>query len=174
MSDLNKNTNFLLCSLEDILSQFEIVDKFQIDSLEANISKENKSDILNILFNKKELKFKLPVKVDDIVSELLFYQSQKELKLGSLIFNPSKQLLISKDLQITLRHSHNKMLSEIMMNTENGVSKLSLYEKLWPNDVDIQMNKLDTHLTNLKKVIYENFNYEIILKTVNGKLIIIN
>ena len=36
------------------------------------------------------------------------------------------------------------------------------------------MNKLDTHLTNLKKVIYENFNYEIILKTVNGKLIIIN
>ena len=174
MSDLNKNTNFLLCSLEDLLSQFEITDKVQIDSLEANISKENKTDVLHILYNKKELNFKLPVKVDEIVSKLLFYQSQKEFKLGPLLFNPSKQLLISKNLQITLRHSHNKMLSEIMINKENGVTKLTLYEKLWPNDVDIQMNKLDTHLTNLKKVIYENFSYEIILKTVNGKLIIIN
>ena len=174
MSDLNKNTNFLLCSLEDLLSQFEITDKVQIDSLEANISKENKTDVLHILYNKKELNFKLPVKVDEIVSKLLFYQSQKEFKLGPILFNPSKQLLISKDLQINLRHSHNKMLSEIMINKEYGVTKLTLYEKLWPNDVDMQMNKLDTHLTNLKKVIYENFNYEIILKTVNGKLIIIN
>ena len=174
MSDLNKNTNFLYSSLEDLLSQFKITDKIHIDSLEANISIENKSDILNILFNKKELKFKLPVKVDDIVSEILFYQSQTEFKLGPLLFNPSKQLLISKDSQITLRHSHNKMLSEIMTNTENGLSKLILYERLWPNDVDIQMNKLDTHLTNLKKVIHENFNYEIVLKTVKGKLIIIN
>ena len=174
MSDLNNNTNFLFSSLKDLLNQFEITDKIPIEGLEANISKENKTDILNILFNKKELKFKLPVKVDDIVNKLLFYQSHKEFKLGPLLFNPSKQLLISKDLQITLRHSHNKMLSEIMINTNNGVSKLILYEKLWPNDVDIQMNKLDTHLTNLKKVIYENFSYEIILKTVNGKLIIIN
>ena len=174
MSDLNKNTNFLFSSLNDLLNQFEITDKIHLDSLEANISRENKSDILKILFNKKELKFKLPVKVDDIVREIVFYQSQTEFKLGPLLFNPSKQLLISKDLQITLRHSHNKMLSEIMMNTENGVSKLTLYEKLWPNDVDIQMNKLDTHLTNLKKVIYENFNYEIVLKTANGKLIIVN
>ena len=174
MSDLNKNTNFLFSSLNDLLNQFEITDKIHLDSLEANISRENKSDILKILFNKKELKFKLPVKVDDIVREIVFYQSQTEFKLGPLLFNPSKQLLISKDLQITLRHSHNKMLSEIMMNTENGLFKLTLYEKLWPNDVDIQMNKLDTHLTNLKKVIYENFNYEIVLKTANGKLIIVN
>ena len=174
MIDLNKNTNFLFKSLGDLLSQFEIADKISIDNLEANIFKHNKSDILSILFNKNELKFKLPVKIDDIVRELLLYQSQTDFKLGPLLFNPFKQLLISKDLQITLRHSHNKMLSEIMINTNNGVSKLTLYEKLWPNDVDIQMNKLDTHLTNLKKVIYENFNYEIILKTVDGKLIIVH
>lgn len=172
MIDLDKN--FLFSSLKNLLNQFEITDKIHLDSLEANISRENKSDILKILFNKKELKFKLPAKVDDIVREIVFYQSQTEFKLGPLLFNPSKQLLISKDLQITLRHSHNKMLSEIMMNTENGLFKLALYEKLWPNDVDIQMNKLDTHLTNLKKVIYENFNYEIVLKTANGKLIIVN
>lgn len=174
MSDFNKNRDFLFNSLENLLSQFEITDKISIEKLEANISNDNKTDTLNILFNKKELKFKLPVKVDDILRELLFYQSQAEFKLGPLLFNPSKQLLISEDLQVILRHSHNKMLNEIMINKKKGISKSKLYEKLWPKDVNIQMNKLDTHLTNLKKVIYESFNYEVMLKTINGKLIIIN
>lgn len=174
MSDLNKNTDFLFSSLENLLGQFDITDKISIEKLEANISKDNKADTLNILFNNKKLKFKLPVKVDDIVRELMFYQSQAEFKLGPLFFNPSKQLLISEDLRIALRHSHNKILREIMINKKKGISKSDLYEKLWPKDVNIQMNKLDTHLTNLKNVIHESFNYELMLKTINGRLIIIN
>ena len=32
---------------------------------------------------------------------------------------------------------------------------------LWPNDKNIQINKLDTHLTNLKSFLYEKINFSI-------------
>ena len=40
---------------------------------------------------------------------------------------------------------------------------------IWPNDKNFQINKLDTHLTNLKNLINEKLEYQINFKTIDGK-----
>ena len=42
-----------------------------------------------------------------------------------------------------------------------SIQKLDLYKILWPNDKNIQLNKLDTHLTNLKNLFEKEFNYNL-------------
>ena len=38
---------------------------------------------------------------------------------------------------------------------------MELYKILWPSDKNIQLNKLDTHLTNLKNLFEKEFNYNL-------------
>jgi DNA-binding response OmpR family regulator len=41
----------------------------------------------------------------------------------------------------------------LLIVNKEGINKKFLYESIWPNDKDISINKLDTHLTNLKNQI---------------------
>ena len=60
------------------------------------------------------------------------------------------------------------------MNKGEGIKKTDLYKIIWPNDVDIQINKLDTHLTNLKNLLQEHFDYTIKFKSNQGKIIFLS
>ena len=48
-----------------------------------------------------------------------------------------------------------------MLNLQIGVDKNFLYGLIWPNDKDIQINKLDTHVTNLKNKIKNELNFDL-------------
>ena len=52
-------------------------------------------------------------------------------------------------------------MKNLLMSMENGISRKELYFHIWPNDKDIQINKLDTHLTNLKNYLLENLNLKL-------------
>ena len=41
-------------------------------------------------------------------------------------------------------------MTHLILNKSSGVDKFELYKKIWPLDKDYQINKLDTHLSNLK------------------------
>jgi len=61
------------------------------------------------------------------------------------------------------------------MNLEHGMPKNSLYKKLWPNDKEISINKLDTHLTNLKNDFETKFGQNLNLVSSKGNIrLIIN
>ena len=45
---------------------------------------------------------------------------------------------------------------------------------IWPSDKNFQINKLDTHLTNLKNLIKEKLGYQINFKTIGGKIYLIS
>ena len=53
---------------------------------------------------------------------------------------------------------------------EAGINKKDLYQLLWERDKDISINKLDTHLTNLKNLIFTNFNFLINFKSAKNFL----
>ena len=61
-----------------------------------------------------------------------------------------------------------------LLYLKDGVNKFSLYEKLWPEDKDIYMNKLDTHLTNLKNKIRQGLLKEIKFLTKNNNLYLVS
>ena len=57
-----------------------------------------------------------------------------------------------------------------MLNQIEGMSKLNLYKNIWPKDKEIFMNKLDTHLTNLKNYLASDLNFSLNFMTVKGQL----
>ena len=58
-----------------------------------------------------------------------------------------------------------KLLQNIILNTillcKEGVDKDHLYKKIWKRDKSIQINKLDTHLTNLKNQLAKEIGFEL-------------
>ena len=49
----------------------------------------------------------------------------------------------------------------LLLNHDSGVEKIELIKNIWPKDKEIFLNKLDTHLTNLKNQIYNDLNFDI-------------
>ena len=45
------------------------------------------------------------------------------------------------------------------MYKDDGVDKYFIYKKIWPNDKQLFINKLDSHLSNVKNEIQENLNF---------------
>ena len=75
---------------------------------------------------------------------------------------------------LILGNIHNLIFSALLLNLTSGVNKSQLYEIIWPNDKNFQINKLDTHLTNLKNLIKEKLGYQINFKTIGGKIYLIS
>ena len=53
------------------------------------------------------------------------------------------------------------IFQELIRAKDTGIKKTNLYSIIWPNDYNIQINKLDTHLTNLKNFLKSEINYEL-------------
>tara|TARA_B100002019_G_scaffold290722_1_gene309069 strand:+ start:1669 stop:2202 length:534 start_codon:yes stop_codon:yes gene_type:complete len=114
--------------------------------------------------------------------EVVEFNKQIIQKCQNLVFQyklmkyyPFKQLIIFKDKQVVLRNTHNIIFKSLLLNMNNkGINKKELYEKVWPNDKNLQMNKLDTHLTNLKNYLYSDLDLSISIlsKSNHTKLII--
>ena len=54
----------------------------------------------------------------------------------------------------------NLIISNLLINQE-GFDKDNLYKLIWKRDKLIYINKLDTHLTNLKKKLKQELNLKI-------------
>ena len=68
----------------------------------------------------------------------------------------------------------NKILFNLIVNRD-GVNKEQLYKFIWPDDKEISINKLDTHLTNLKNLIFDELKFKINFKSLDKTLkLIIN
>ena len=53
-----------------------------------------------------------------------------------------------------------------------GIEKVDLYKIIWPKDKEIILNKLDTHLTNLKNIVQDSFGIFPKIITKNKKIYI--
>ncbi len=60
-----------------------------------------------------------------------------------------------------LNYISNEILRNLYLYKEGGIDKNILYSSIWPKDKEILINKLDTHLTNTKNLIQDNFNIEL-------------
>lgn len=94
-------------------------------------------------------------------------------QIDSLCYFPYLREIINGKIRIHLSDIQNKILFLLVAN-KNGVNKEGLYKFIWSNDKDISMNKLDTHLTNLKNLISDELKFDVNFKSSdkNLKLII--
>ena len=138
----------------------------------ANIYiKFQSSHNMKITFNNNEELISLPTSIQHLLEILNQLLSKYEMNLGFLKFNPMKEELSSNLKSIKLRQTHSLILIEALKFKKMGLPKIKLYETLWPNDANIQINKLDTHLTNLKNLLNEQFNFQFSFSSEKGNLV---
>ena len=114
-----------------------------------------------------------PVSFKNIFIDILNHLNTFKFNIYEVYYFPFSSYLEIGKKNVKLNHIHNIILAILVFNPD-GYRKEDLYKKIWPKDFNISINKLDTHLTNLKELFRSNFNYEIGLKSQKGliKLII--
>lgn len=132
--------------------------KFEIKNNRINIQIQNK--IESMLY--------APIRIPDIFNEITSLLKHLNISAGSLIYNPIQQRVSYNNLSIELGIIHNLIFSSFILNQNEGIEKRLLYLKIWPEDKNIFINKLDTHLTNLKNKFKKELDYDLSFKSLNG------
>ena len=90
-----------------------------------------------------------------------------------MLVSPYKDVTQYTKIQIK-PHMMNSDIQNIILNNlllfSEGVDKDFLYKSIWKRDQDIHINKLDTHLTNLKKKLKDDLNISINFQSHKKKL----
>ena len=80
--------------------------------------------------------------------------------------------MVYKNKEAYLGDIHFSIFSQLMLNRNEGLDKIKLYKDIWPWDKDLQLNKLDTHLTNLKNHLKEKINIDFLFFSRSGLIYI--
>ena len=168
---INSNDKFFLKSLGSILRQ----KNFPVSNdIKNNHYGEIKFDILKnkiiIEFEKKNFSLKSPFSFNTLWKNILFLMKDNKINFDTLSYFPTQETLSIKDKKLKLRYTHNQIIRQALQSRGSPISKVDLYKSIWPKDIDIHINKLDTHLTNLKNLLKENFNYDFLFKSQSSQI----
>lgn len=134
---------------------------------------ENSAENIKIYTDEIKIDIKKPVIYLNLHSNLFLLLSNTKFKFDDFTYYPLLQKIENQNVVLKLTYTHSIILNNLLLN-KFGTEKLDLYKILWPSDKNVQLNKLDTHLTNLKNLFEKNFSYNLnyFSKQSNIKLLI--
>lgn len=116
---------------------------------------------MNFKSSDKILKISLPLTLKSLQIAFNKILSDYKIIFQNASYHPIKHCVVFEDKKIVLGEIHNQILSQLILNQKLGIDKFDLYQKIWPLDKDIQINKLETHLTNFRNNLLSNLNFKI-------------
>lgn len=172
---IQSNDSFLLRQVCDILNQKNF--DFTTDENDlhfARIFLKNKSNNKLILSNdNSQFFFNYPISIKLFTKKLFDLIKKISFIYKNITYFPNGSHFEHENARLDLNEIHNLIFSNCILNAKNGIVKFDLYKKIWPKDKNIFINKLDTHLTNLKKKIESEINLSIGFYTKDGKVFLI-
>ncbi len=132
---------------------------------------------LDLFFDDKNLKInssresivlKLPISIELFFFEIKNLFINKFVNIDDFKYEPIRQSIIYNGKIINLNYIHNIIISNLILNLNEGIDKFLLYQLIWPDDKDTQINKLDTHLTNLKNKLKNEISLDLNISSING------
>lgn len=173
MIQFKSNNDFLLSALTDLFEQKNLIEKNLLNFPHKIIHIDDSTDKLILTFDDYKKFFSKPSPFSSIFNDLRKEIMKISYQINSLCYFPYLREIINGKVRIHLSDIQNKILLLLVAN-KNGVNKEGLYKFIWPNDKDISINKLDTHLTNLKNLISDELKFDVNFKSLdkNLKLII--
>ena len=168
---INSNNKFFLNCIYSLFTQknFPI-----LNSSHSKNYGEIKIDILNnkifIQFEDSNLYLKTPINFNNLWKNIFFLMKDNRVNFDNLIYFPMQEKLYFDDKNLKLRHTHNLIIRQALQSEGMPVSKFELYKFIWPKDIDVHINKLDTHLTNLKNLLKENLKYDFLFKSQSSQI----
>ena len=131
------------------------------------VKETKKSLFININDYKKEIP--IPVDLNFLSSEINKSIVDINIPLSGYNYYPYQRLVENRDRRTLLSDIQNIILNNVLI-FEEGVDKDVLYRKIWKRDKLIQINKLDTHLTNLKNKLNDELNLNVNFQSTEKKL----
>lgn len=159
---LSSHDDFIKKSLTNLIFQINphlITSEKNLSFVHIEVQKNN--DQMYLIYNQKKEAIKTPFKTNDIFDIIYQLIFDKAVNINQFEFYPFKQVILFKNTEIKLNFISNEILRNLYLYRQNGIDKNILYSSIWPQDKEILINKLDTHLTNTKNLIQDNFDIEI-------------
>lgn len=166
--------SFLEIHFNNLIRQLNL---YSVDTnknfISIDLISNNDQLILDVV--NENIKFNLPLNFNEFFVFLKNKLISTFLIIENIKFYPFKNLIVYNDSNFYLKDIHNIIFSNLILDIDRGINKTDLYKILWPQDKDISINKLDTHLTNLKNQIYDNLKLQLQVNSKNNLLkLIIN
>lgn len=133
------------------------------------IKLENDEKNIILEFEKKKILIPLPTQISVLKTEINKVLSNFEIQLSNFNYYPFQNIIQKEQKKIFLTNIQNLIFSNLV-NSKQGLDKNVLYETIWKKDKDISINKLDTHLTNLKNLLNSSLNTHITFQSKNKKI----
>ncbi len=109
----------------------------------------------------EQIKINIPKSFNEIFEKIYDFVSNKSIYLNNFKYYPFKQLMMNEKKNIHFSDIQNKIMIHLLLNPESGIKKIELIKNIWPKDKDIFLNKLDTHLTNLKNQMLSELGFDL-------------
>ena len=170
---LDSNDPLMVHTVSSILQQKEIV--HTLDQKKKYFFKIEMTKNLKHIELKgfsKILKLNTPTSINSLIKNIYNLFSDFTLEINGAKFYPLKQSLEYRDKETYLGNIHFIIFSQLLLYRDHGVDKIELYKEIWPQDKEYQLNKLDTHLTNLKNHLKEKINFNLLFSTRSGLIYI--
>ena len=173
---LKSNDEFTLKSISHLFNQREYYYTLDDNKKYFFIVKIKKFEKeLQIKSHQKISTLKIPVTFNVLSAALSKLLHDHSIEIGSIKFYPYRQSLHYKDRYTNLGNIHFIIFSQLILSHPDTIEKVDLYKNIWPKDKEYQMNKLDTHLTNLKNYLDEKIDIKLNFSSISGKIkLIIN
>ena len=153
---------FLYEKLHSLFKQKKLIlEKGNSDKFFFQLKFTQGDNLLSCQIDEEIIKFKIPRSFNDILDKIFDSISKKHIHINDFKYYPYKQIMKNSKNSILLSQIQNTILCHLLLNLENGIEKLVLIKNIWPNDKDIFLNKLDTHLTNLKNQLAKEIGFEL-------------
>ena len=175
MINIISNDEFLSSALVELLNQKKLMSYDQNSQTSFYILEIIKNENnLEFLINKKKINCRLPMDFNSMFIKIVEELSNQSVDIFNLRYFPLKSSISNHSNHMQLSEIQNLIFMYLSLNLEEGIDKVKLSQIIWPRDKDLSINKLDTHLTNLKNQFAKKleFNLSFISNSRNLKLII--
>ena len=135
--------------LNKLLLQKNMINENSSDMFFAYIKIKIKDNNLNLDCNGKTEQFSMPMDINFFFGQILRIISDIKISNNEYDYYPYQRVLSKKSHKSLLSDIQNTIFSNLI-TSKSGINKDKLYRLIWKKDKDISINKLDTHLTNLK------------------------
>ena len=149
MIKLECDDDKLLNVINNLFEQKDLIYRVKSDQYFVIIRIELTANDINIDINGSKNNLPLPIDINYFFSQILKSISSVKLSLKDYEYFPYQRLLSGNKKKSFLSDIQNTIISNLVISN-NGINKDTLYGLIWSKDKEISINKLDTHLTNLK------------------------
>ena len=149
MIKLECNNNLILDTITSYLEYKKYLLSSQNEKFQTLIEIQEKEKNIILSVNGTKKKFITPIDINILAAEISKKIMDINIQILDYKYFPYQRLITNIKKKSLLSDIQNMIMSKLVTYKE-GIDKEGLYQSIWKRDKQISINKLDTHLTNLK------------------------